>query len=582
MLTEWGEQLDSKSVWSEYPRPQLKREKWVNLNGMWEYSITRQDDKRAGVWDGKILVPFPIEAPLSGVERPLEPYEALWYRRNFNLQQKPEGRLLLHFEAVDYQSTVLVNGKEVGGHVGGNLPFSFDITDQVKAGRNTLILKVIDRTNMDDSFQLRGKQRLVNRGIFYTRVSGIWQTVWLEPVPESHIESLKIDTKLNGEIRIEPSLVGKGKIRTEAWLDGQKVAEGSTVLKVDQPKLWSPDSPTLYQLKVFMQDESGEELDRVESYAGIREVGKIKDEDGNWRFTLNGKTIFHWGPLDQGWWPDGLLTPPSEDAMLFEIDFLKQAGFNMIRKHIKIEPRLYYYHCDRLGMLVWQDQVSGGPNPNWFRLDPSRNKNHRTPELGDSIDAEWPDAAHEQWMAELKGMIDHLYNSPSIVSWVPFNEAWGQHRTMAVGEWITKYDPSRSINIASGGNFAPVGDIADMHSYPHPEFPFHMNEYDDYIKVVGEFGGHGWKVAGHEWDPKKKNFVYGGMPETIEEYVERYAESIRLLGELKTQGLAGGVYTQTTDVEGEINGLMSYDRKVIKISAEELKSIQSKNGLLSP
>jgi arylsulfatase A-like enzyme len=351
------------------------------------------------------------------------------------------------------------------------------------------------------------------------------------------------------------------------------VAEGSTVVKVDQPKLWSPDSPTLYQLKVFMQDESGQELDRVESYAGIREVGKVKDKDGNWRFTLNGKTIFHWGPLDQGWWPDGLLTPPSEDAMLFEINFLKQAGFNMIRKHIKVEPRLYYYHCDRLGMLVWQDQVSGGPNPNWYRLDPTKNKNHSTPEPGDPIDAEWPDIAHKQWMAELKGMIDHLYNYPSIVMWVPFNEAWGQHRTMEVGEWIMKYDPSRSISIASGGNFAPVGDVADMHSYPHPAFPFHMNEYDDYIKVVGEFGGHGWKVDGHEWDPKKKNFIYGGMPETIDEYAERYAESIRLLGKLKKQGVSGGVYTQTTDVEGEINGLMTYDRKVIKIPAKELAGI---------
>lgn len=580
MLTEWGENISPDNAWTEYPRPQMVRKNWTNLNGMWEYSITRQSDKRAGTWDGEILVPFAIEAPLSGVGRSLEPYEALWYRRNFKLQKEPKERLLLHFEAVDYQSIVWVNGKEVGGHVGGNLPFSFDITDQVKAGRNTLVLKVVDRTNMDDSFQLRGKQRLVNRGIFYTRVSGIWQSVWLEPVPENHIKSLKVGTKMNGEIRIEPSFVGQGNIRTEAWLDGRKVAEGSTVVKVDQPKLWSPASPTLYQLKVFMQDESGQDLDRVESYAGIREVGKIKDKDGNWRFTLNGKTIFHWGPLDQGWWPDGLLTPPSEDAMLFEINFLKQAGFNMIRKHIKVEPRLYYYHCDRLGMLVWQDQVSGGPNPNWYRLDPSRNKKHRSPEPGDPIDAEWPDAAHEQWMAELKGMIDHLYNYPSIVSWVPFNEAWGQHRTMEVGEWVMKYDPSRSINIASGGNFAPVGDIADMHSYPHPEFPFHMNEYDDYIKVVGEFGGHGWKVDGHEWDPKKKNFIYGGMPNTIDEYAQRYAESIRLLGELKTQGVSGGVYTQTTDVEGEINGLMTYDRKVIKISAEELKALQSQNGLL--
>jgi beta-galactosidase/beta-glucuronidase len=233
--SEWGEQLDSKSVWSEYPRPQLKREKWVNLNGMWEYSITPQNAGKAGKWDGEILVPFAIEAPLSGVGRLLEQNEALWYRRNFSLQQKPEGRLLLHFEAVDYRSEVWVNGKEVGGHVGGNLPFSLDITDQVTAGENTLVLKVVDRTSAPDSFQLRGKQKLVNRGIFYTRVSGIWQSVWLEPVPENYIKSLKVDTKMNGEIRLEPSLVGKGKIRTEAWLDGRKVAEGSTVVRWINP-----------------------------------------------------------------------------------------------------------------------------------------------------------------------------------------------------------------------------------------------------------------------------------------------------------------------------------------------------------
>jgi hypothetical protein len=482
-------------------------------------------------------------------------------------------RQLLNFEAVDYRCEAFVNGKSVGSHVGGNLPFSFDATDALKDGENELVVRVEDDT---EKFQLRGKQRLNARGIWYTQNSGIWQTVWLEEVPELFVQRVKVDTKTSGVVSVkiatEGRIAGKLEVTAIARLDGKEVARAtgpadSLALKIAEPKLWTPNSPTLYDLEIRVKD------DVVHSYFGVREVGKVKDADGHWRFTLNGDVVFHWGPLDQGWWPDGLLTPPSDEAMLFDIEWLKESGFNMIRKHIKVEPRRYYYHCDRLGMMVWQDQVSGGKNPKWYRLDPTKNKNHSTPELGDPIDAEWPDADHEQWMTELKGMIDHLYNYPSIVMWVPFNEAWGQHRTMEVGEWIMKYDPSRSINIASGGNFAPVGDIADMHSYPHPSFPFHMNEYDDYIKVVGELGGHGWKVDGHEWDPKKKNFIYGDMPKTIDEYAERYAESIRLLGELKAQGISGGVYTQTTDIEGEINGLMTYDRKVIKIPAEELAKL---------
>jgi beta-galactosidase/beta-glucuronidase len=291
--------------------------------------------------------------------------------------------------------------------------------------------------------------------------------------------------------------------------------------------------------------------------------------------------------LDQGWWPDGLLTPPSEEAMLFELGFLKKAGFNMLRKHIKVEPRRYYYHCDRMGLLVWQDQVSGGSDPKWQRtgcpIDPKTGKLKvfpNEPGPGESLDAEWPDTAHEQWMAELKGMIDHLYSHPSIVVWIPFNERWGQHRTMNVGEWIVKYDPTRLINIASGGNFFPVGDVADAHSYPHPSFRCDDPRFIDFIRVVGEFGGHGWKVNGHVWKETERYFVYGDMPQSMSEFKERYAESIRMLNELREKGISGGVYTQTTDVEGEINGLMTYDRAVIKIPSEELHQIHKDNGLI--
>ena len=582
MLTEWGEKLKPESTWQEYPRPSLKREKWINLNGLWNYAITPNSENSVPTsWSSEILVPFAIEAPLSGVGELLKPNEALWYQRSFLLDSKSDGRLLLHFEAVDYQATVWLNETKLGEHVGGNLPFSFDITELAKQGENAIVLKVIDRTDAQDSFQLTGKQKLVNKGIFYTRVSGIWQTVWLEEVPENFIRDLKITTKTDGTIHLDPDVVGTGKIRTEVHLNGAKVAEGSDRVKVPNPKLWSPDSPTLYDLTVTLADADGNVLDRITSYAGIREFGKTKDEDGHWLFTLNGKPIFHWGPLDQGWWPDGLLTPPSEDAMLYELGFLKKAGFNMIRKHIKIEPRRYYYHCDRMGFLVWQDQVSGGKRPKWHRLDPARNKNHDVPKAGDPIDAEWPDAAHEQWMSELKGMIDHLGHHPSIAVWVPFNEAWGQHRTMEVGKWIVKYDPSRLINIASGGNWAPVGDVADMHSYPHPAFPFHIEKFNDYVKVVGEFGGHGWKVDDHVWDEKKKHFIYGGMPKDLGEFQERYEQSITKLTELEADGVAAGVYTQTSDVEGEINGLLTYDRKVAKIPASNLKKVIDDSRLLA-
>ncbi len=575
MLTPWGEKLDPARVWQEYPRPQMERADWQNLNGFWDYAVTGQDAAQPVQWKGSILVPFAIEAPLSGVGYKLQPSEALWYRRTFTLGGKPDGSLLLHFEAVDYRSEVWVNGKKAGGHTGGNLPFSLDVTALAKAGENEIVVRVLDATDAAGTYQLRGKQVQENKGIWYTPVSGIWQTVWLEPVPANHIQSLRIDTKVSGEISIVPAIAGSGTLRTEAYFAGKKVAEGTAALKVANPKLWSPAEPNLYELKVELVDAKGKVLDSVKSYCGIREVGKKQDVDGNWRFTLNGREIFHWGPLDQGWWPDGLLTPPSEEAMLYDMRYLQDAGFNMIRKHIKVEPRRYYYHCDKMGFLVWQDQISAGVGPEWPKWKHLDAKNSPIK----VFDAEWPDWAHEQWMAELKGMVDHLYNHPSIVVWTPFNERWGQHRTIAVGEWIVKYDPTRSINIASGGNFFPVGDIADAHKYPHPAFPLDAPEYNGFVKVVGEFGGHGWPVENHLWKITDRNWGYGGLPKTVEEYKERYAESIRLLGGLKQQGIAAGVYTQTTDVEAEINGLLTYDRKIVKIPAAELKALHSSHQL---
>ncbi|WP_153558329.1 glycoside hydrolase family 2 protein [Roseimaritima sediminicola] len=583
LITEWGESVTPENAWTEYPRPQLKRDNWTNLNGLWDYAITARDQQEAPQnWDGQILVPFSLESKLGGVQRLLDPTETLWYRRTFTAPKSPEQRTILNFEAVDYRCEAFVNGRSVGSHTGGNTPFAFDITDALEEGENRLIVRVDDDT---EEYQLRGKQTLNPRGIWYTQVSGIWQTVWLEQVPKVHARHVIIHTWLDGTVHVRVDAAGAEAAGAEAagaeasnlklqavvrHGDEEVVRATGTgtelTLRVPDPQLWSPDSPTLYDLQLRVGD------DAVQSYFGIREVGKVQDADGHWRFTLNGQPIFHWGPLDQGWWPDGLLTPPSDEGMLFDIQWLKQAGFNMIRKHIKVEPRRYYYHCDRLGMMVWQDQVSGGESrqkgwPEWTRLRPN------------PVDAVWPAEQHEQFMAELEEMIHHLESHPSIVVWVPFNEAWGQHQTVEVGKWTEQRDPSRLVNIASGGNFWPVGDIVDHHQYPHPGFPFDLNHngrFDDYIKVIGEFGGHGYPVREHLWDADRRNWGYGDLPQTEAEYKQRYVQSLEMIHELQSRGIAAGVYTQTTDVEGEINGLMTYDRKVIKIPAKELATLHQR------
>ena len=575
MITPWGENVRAENTWQEYPRPQMKRDQWQNLNGHWNYAITGKEAPQPTDWNGKILVPFAIESKLSGVQKQVTPDQALWYHRTLTLAPQKGERTILNFEAVDYQSTVWINGKKVGEHTGGNLPFSFDITSALSPGQNSIVVKVLDAT--DSAYQLHGKQRLNPHGIWYTPVTGIWQTVWLETVPDYSIKDFKITTKMDGSVRIQSHLEYKapfsGKILSNAKvsLNGKVITESlgnleDLSLKIPKPQLWSPDSPTLYELELTFGK------DQVKSYFGIRETTVAKAKDGHLRLHLNGKPLFHWGTLDQGWWPDGLLTPPSDEAMLSDIEFLQKAGFNTIRKHIKVEPRRYYYHCDRLGMLVWQDQVSATrrDDPPWPRLAPN------PPE------AIWPDQPHQQYLSEHQGMIDNLHNHPSIVQWVPFNERWGQHRTLAVGKWVMQYDPTRQINIASGGNFFQIGHIVDHHEYPHPGFPFDLDKgrFDNFVKVVGEFGGHGFPVADHLWDPGKRNWGYGGLPKNKAEWIARYKESISRLAKLRTQGIAAGIYTQTTDVEGEINGLITYDRRIQKLKPETLRRIHQEARLI--
>jgi Glycosyl hydrolases family 2/Glycosyl hydrolases family 2, sugar binding domain/Glycosyl hydrolases family 2, TIM barrel domain len=559
MMTKWGKELKPDAVWQEYPRPQLERASWTNLNGLWDFSITPKDASQPAEWTQKILVPFCPESTLSGIGHLTEPSEALWYKRS--LPGPAEGkRTLLNFEAVDYIATVWVNGQSIGIHTGGSTAFSFDITSALKPAGNELVLRAYDAT---ENAQLSGKQRLKAEGIFYTRVSGIWQTVWLETVAERSIQDLDFVTDIKvGSIEITPKLRGTPiageKIRATATRNGQAIIEGNGVNKIlltlPNAKLWSPNEPNLYDLKVELLDANGQVVDSVKSYFALREIGKVKDVQGHWRFTLNGKSIFHWGPLDQGWWPDGLLTPPSDAAMNSDVDFLKAAGFNMIRKHIKIEPRRYYQHCDKVGMLVWQDQVcmansaEAKPAP-WTRLS-------RDPKEG-----VWPAEAQKQFATEYRAMVDQLRKHPSIVVWDVFNEAFGQHDTLEVGKMAVEYDKTRLVNVASGGNFWPVGDVADDHQYPAPGFPLGDLRFDEFIKVVGEFGGHGMAIPGHLWDKNSPNWGYDGLPKNLDEWKSRYAQSTQVLKRLRSHGISGGVYTQTTDVESEINGLMTYDRE---------------------
>ena len=561
MMTRWGKQVTPQNAWREYPRPQFRREdKWKNLNGLWQYSVGQQS-RIPEVYQGEILVPFPLESALSGVKRLLEPGETLWYRRTFRHETPAGHRTQLHFEAVDYACRIYLNGTDIGSHLGSSDPFQFDITSALRAGENELIVSVIDETA---ATQTLGKQSLKPKGIYYTRVSGIWQTVWLEDVPVRHFRMVKMKPRIaEGTLRVLPTLAGE-PLKEERIVitvrDGDRVvgtADAALSVRIPDAKLWSPDQPHLYDITMDLY-ERDVLVDRVESYAAMREVGTIRGPAGQIRMTLNGKVIFHYGPLDQGWWPDGLLTPPSDEAMRFDVDFLKQAGFNMIRKHIKVEPRRFYAHCDRVGMLVWQDMPSTGGRPFWSKLAPN------------PVEDSWPADQHAQFITELKAMVSSLRNHPSIVMWIPFNERWGQHETIRVGQLMENLDVTRLLNIASGGNFFPVGDVADRHNYPEPMFPFEDRRFDDYVKVIGEFGGHGLVVAGHQWNPEMRNWGYGDLPATKEEYSQRYRNTFEQLMKLRRRGVAAGVYTQTTDVEGEVNGLMTYDREVQKMTAQEL------------
>lgn len=567
--TAWADKVDPACPLPEYPRPTLVRPAWQNLNGHWDYAIRPADAPQPELFDGKILVPYPVESSLSGVQRRLAENEVLWYGRRFTVPAEwRQGALLLHFGAVDWEADVYLNGIRVGGHKGGYTAFSIDIAPYLTRGEQTLAVRVADPT--DRGTQPRGKQVTEARTIWYTPVTGIWQTVWLEPVPESRIASLRttpdIDTK---SLTVEAAIVGarRGDIVEITLRDnGRTVAEARAAageplrLTLPEMKLWTPDTPMLYDLETTLL-RGGKSVDRVGSYAAMRKNSVVRGKEGFLRLALNDRECFQFGPLDQGWWPDGLYTAPTDEALAYDIIKTKDLGFNMIRKHVKVEPERWYWHCDRLGILVWQDMPNGGPSPEW--------QNNR---YFDGTEAKRTAESEAQFRKEWKEIVDQLYNHPSVAMWVPFNEAWGQFRTEEIARWTKDYDPTRIVNAASGGNFYPdAGEVLDIHSYPHPRFfLFDIGR----VNVIGEYGGIGLPLEGHLWQPDQNwGYVrFKNAGEVTDEYV-RYAE---MLERLIPTGCSGAVYTQTTDVEIEVNGLMTYDRKRMKVDERRLHEVNQR------
>jgi glycosyl hydrolase family 2 len=604
LMTEWGERVTPENAWREYPRPQLARERWENLNGLWDYAITAKTSPAPAKFDGKILVPFAPEAALSGVGKILQPGERLWYRRSFTVPAAWKGeRILLNFGAVDYECALWVNGGFVGAHTGGFDAFSFDLTPFLKDGENEMLLGVTDPS--DTGEQPRGKQRLKPEGIWYTPVSGIWQTVWLEPVPAAlHLAELRLTPDVDaGGLRVvalTDQALGDDTyaVRLTASAEG-KTVESTIVrinregfLKVPNARLWSPADPFLYDLKAELirvknpwpkpaenehpnrprfgaqerelyakAELEGAPLDVVSGYFGMRKVsigpGPVAGQPA---ILLNGQPLFQHGPLDQGWWPDGLHTPPGDAAMKWEIEWLRKAGFNMLRKHIKVEPARYYYHCDKLGMLIWQDMPAG------FNQGLRNNPSDQGEPFRLSV-------SREQHELELRRMLGRLHNSPSIVAWVIHNEGWGQYESKALAAWVKAIDGSRLVNANSGWLDMNTGDMFDIHTYQ--EVPLTPGQKADRAVVVGEYGGVGWPIENHLWNPKMRNWGYQTYQDK-NAYLNALRKKVEALAPMKQKlGVSAAVYTQTTDVEGEVNGLMTYDRKFIKVDPETLREMNA-------
>ena len=577
LKTKWASEINPNAPLPEYPRPQLERAQWLNLNGLWDYAIVKKDSPTPQNFDGKILVPFPVESSLSGVQKTLTKDQNLWYKRTFTIPQDWKGKnILINFGAVDWKAEVFVNGNHAGTHTGGYAPFSFDITELLVDGENSITVKVWDPTDAD-ILNPTGKQTMNPGGCHYTAVSGIWQTVWLEPVSPIYIKNLFITPNLDCS-RFEvlaKSNCPATSIEVKVFDNGKEVAKSKAkickpaYLEIVNPKLWSPESPFLYDMEVSLI-KNGKVVDTVKSYSAMRKFSTDKmtrsPRGVKWAM-LNNKKIYMFGPLDQGWWPDGLYTAPTDEALKYDIVKTKDWGFNIIRKHIKVEPARWYYHCDKLGMIVWQDI-------------PSCHRPYTTPwvvtnfapEDAKIIENDEYEAyrAHapvnefkvvtrrdvDNFYKEMTEIVEALYSFPCISVWVPFNENWGQFDTINVVKAMRKLDSTRLINAASGGNYFQCGDIIGIHSYPNPRILFMSRNY---INMMDEYGGLPIDPAQNSWKSKVKGWGYTAA-RSPEETFKAYSEYIETLKGMIDDGIVGAVYTQTTDVEIEINGIMTYNR----------------------
>ncbi|MCC9178923.1 glycoside hydrolase family 2 protein [Arthrobacter sp. zg-Y750] len=604
LLTAWGSALDPDAVLQEYPRPQLVRESYLNLNGYWQYAVTPAAVQQPpDTWEGQILVPFSPEAPLSGVGRQLQPDQALWYRRTVRL---PEGfageRVLLHFGAVDQSCTVTVNGTPVGGHVGGYLPFTLDVTDALvldgQSGDSGQEIVVRVRDISDTGHHSRGKQKLDRGGIWYTAQSGIWQTVWLESVPRISVgrlalvpdlESVDIKVLLDGGAGPGAGEGGSVDVSEGRGPDltalvtlsagGRTVAEAAVVpgvpsrIRVPDPHLWTPDDPFLYDVEVRLLD-GGREVDRVQSYTGLRTVGMGPDAKGRQRLLLNGRPYFHAGLLDQGYWPDGLYTAPSDAALASDIRRAKDLGFTMLRKHIKIEPLRWYYHCDRLGILVWQDLVNGGSTyRNSVIRPPAAGAPHRSDDAY-LVFGRDDEQGRQEFLAELRGTVELLQNAVSLAVWVPFNEGWGQFDANAAAHLLRRLDPTRTIDHASGWHDQGGGDLKSVHVYV---VPFRLRKgwlRGGRAVVLSEYGGYSLRIPGHTFNAKEHGYRSFRSRAALKRAYRRLM--LRQMEPAVARGLAATVYTQLTDVEDEDNGLLTYDRAVLKIDAGTVRELNAR------
>ncbi|MEE3420645.1 MAG: sugar-binding domain-containing protein [Lachnospiraceae bacterium] len=557
----------------EYPRPQLKRGQYEILNGYWDYAITKSAGEPSE-WQGRILVPYSPECSLSGVGEILHPYEYLHYRRILYVRKPRRGRVLLNFEAVDQYAEVYVNGALAGRHMGGYSPFTFDITDLVSDGPNFLHVSVLDST--DSSYHSRGKQAQVRGGMFYSCQSGIWQTVWMEYVPDLYIRDLKITPDIDRKcvrLTIFPSRdAGKEAIvsiiRRGRVILMRKMPTGEDIsLPMESMELWTPESPSLYSLKVELGN------DHVDSYFGMRKFSVGMDARGIRRFMLNNKPYFANGVLDQGYWPESLMTPPSDEAYICDIRTMKDLGFNMLRKHVKVEGRRWYYHCDRMGMLVWQDMVNGGSNYNMNLVRDMANiltvtQRHFSDCMNYKILGRESERGRREYRHELAGMLRELYNSTCICTWVPFNEGWGQFEAAHMADFIARRDPTRTVDHASGWYDEGAGDYFSIHNY---FFPLRI-EPKNRVVALTEFGGTTYPVSGHR--SALKTYGYGLKVYSKKDLTRRYEHDVRreVLSQIK-KGMSASVYTQLSDIEEEMNGLVTGDREVVKVEPERVRSI---------